>query len=134
MAARTKPPFRADHVGSLLRPKSITDAFKKFHAGEISADEVTAAQDQAIKDVINDVSDESFIYLPSKLIQFRKYKNISRLASFFIKKYRVNFSNKILVFDKTITKKASIFHTLCLKICFIELKMSKKKRCIKKKY
>ena len=52
MAARTKPPFRADHVGSLLRPKSITDAFKKFHAGEISADEVTAAQDQAIKDVI----------------------------------------------------------------------------------
>jgi glycosyltransferase involved in cell wall biosynthesis len=62
--------------------------------------------DQTIKDVINDVSDESFIYLPSKLIQFRKYKNISRLASFFIKKYRVNFSNKILVFDKTITKKA----------------------------
>ena len=36
--------------------------------------------DQTIKDVINDVSDESFIYLPSKLIQFRKYKNISILV------------------------------------------------------
>jgi len=52
MAARTKPPFRADHVGSLLRPKSITDAFKQFLAGEISADEVAAVQDEAIKGVI----------------------------------------------------------------------------------
>ena len=30
MSASNKPMFRADHVGSLLRPKSITDAFKKF--------------------------------------------------------------------------------------------------------
>jgi 5-methyltetrahydropteroyltriglutamate--homocysteine methyltransferase len=52
MAARTKPPFRADHVGSLLRPRAITEAFKKFNAGEITTEEVTAVQDQAIRDVI----------------------------------------------------------------------------------
>jgi len=52
MASRTKPPFRADHVGSLLRPKQITDAFKKFNAGEITKEAVSDIQDQAIKDVI----------------------------------------------------------------------------------
>jgi len=52
MAARTEPPFRADHVGSLLRPRAITEAFKKFNAGEITAEEVTAVQDRAIRDVI----------------------------------------------------------------------------------
>ena len=52
MTSRTKPPFRADHVGSLLRPKTITDAFKKFNSGEVTAKEVTAIQDQAIKGVI----------------------------------------------------------------------------------
>ena len=52
MANRSKPPFRSDHVGSLLRPKSITDAFKKLHTGEINEDDVTAIQDEAIKDVI----------------------------------------------------------------------------------
>ena len=53
MAERTKPPFRADHVGSLLRPKMITNGFKKLHAGEITQDEFKSVQDNAIKDVIN---------------------------------------------------------------------------------
>ena len=35
MGDRRKPPFRADHVGSLLRPKSITNGFKKFRNAEI---------------------------------------------------------------------------------------------------
>jgi 5-methyltetrahydropteroyltriglutamate--homocysteine methyltransferase len=51
-AARTDPPFRADHVGSLLRPREITRAFKDFSAGRISADEVRAIQDRAIRDVV----------------------------------------------------------------------------------
>ena len=52
MAERTPPPFRADHVGSLLRPKSITDGFKRFRAGDISENEYSAIQDNAIRDVI----------------------------------------------------------------------------------
>jgi 5-methyltetrahydropteroyltriglutamate--homocysteine methyltransferase len=52
MAQRTTPPFRADHVGSLLRPKSLTAAFKKFRDGEIGEDDFTASQDAAIEDVI----------------------------------------------------------------------------------
>ena len=52
MAERTKPPFRADHVGSLLRPKMITNGFKKLHAGEITQDEFKSIQDNAIQDVI----------------------------------------------------------------------------------
>ena len=34
---RTKPPFRADHVGSLLRPKAIHEARAKRAKGEITA-------------------------------------------------------------------------------------------------
>ncbi len=51
-AARASPPFRADHVGSLLRPREITQAFKDFTAGRITADEVAAIQDRAIRDVV----------------------------------------------------------------------------------
>ena len=52
MTSRSKPPFRADHVGSLLRPKSITEAFKRHHAGEIDGKEFRAIKDAAIIDVI----------------------------------------------------------------------------------
>ena len=38
MSARTKPPFRADHVGSFLRPKSVIDAREKLAKGEIRTD------------------------------------------------------------------------------------------------
>ena len=52
MSARTAPPFRADHVGSLLRPKSLTAAFKAHGAGDIDDDAFRQAQDDAIRDVI----------------------------------------------------------------------------------
>ncbi|WP_108659851.1 5-methyltetrahydropteroyltriglutamate--homocysteine S-methyltransferase [Acuticoccus kandeliae] len=44
------PPFRADHVGSLLRPKSVHDARRKA-AGKRTA-ELAAVEDEAIRDVI----------------------------------------------------------------------------------
>ena len=52
MTKLTKPPFRADHVGSFLRPKSITDGFKKLRTGEINAEVFRAIQDNAIRDII----------------------------------------------------------------------------------
>ncbi len=46
------PPFRADHVGSLLRPASVAEARKKFQESAITADELISVEDEAIKDVI----------------------------------------------------------------------------------
>ena len=39
MTEKKNPPFRADHVGSLLRPNKIREAFKEFHSGKIDKDE-----------------------------------------------------------------------------------------------
>lgn len=47
-----QPPFRAEHVGSLLRPKALTSAFRRRAAGEIGDDEFAAVQDQAIREVV----------------------------------------------------------------------------------
>lgn len=50
--ASRRPPFRADHVGSLLRPASVRQAFRDASAGKISTEEVTRIQDQAIREVV----------------------------------------------------------------------------------
>ena len=52
MTATKKPPFRAEHVGSLLRPKELTTAFRAFLKGEMAEAEFHAIQDRAIKDVV----------------------------------------------------------------------------------
>ncbi len=49
---RTKPPFRADHVGSLLRPAALKQARERRGKGEIAAAELKAVEDRAIEDVI----------------------------------------------------------------------------------
>jgi 5-methyltetrahydropteroyltriglutamate--homocysteine methyltransferase len=52
MDARTEPPFRADHVGSLLRPRALVQARHDFAAGRIDAVRLRAIEDEAIRDVI----------------------------------------------------------------------------------
>ena len=52
MSARTTPPFRADHVGSLLRPAALLADREDFAAGRIPAGELRAAEDAAIADVV----------------------------------------------------------------------------------
>ena len=54
MSTLRKPPYRADHVGSLLRPASVVEARKKFYtdAPAISADELREIEDAAIADAI----------------------------------------------------------------------------------
>jgi 5-methyltetrahydropteroyltriglutamate--homocysteine methyltransferase len=49
---RTEPPFRADHVGSLLRPPGLLQAREDFAGGRISAEELKATEDDAIRDVV----------------------------------------------------------------------------------
>ena len=52
MSARTVPPFRADHVGSLLRPASLVAARAEHAAGRLSAEQLRAAEDAAIADAV----------------------------------------------------------------------------------
>jgi 5-methyltetrahydropteroyltriglutamate--homocysteine methyltransferase len=49
---RTKPPFRADMVGSLLRPQALKDARAKRAAGEITSEALKAVEDREIEKVI----------------------------------------------------------------------------------
>jgi 5-methyltetrahydropteroyltriglutamate--homocysteine methyltransferase len=51
-AKRSKPPFRADHVGSLLRPKHLLEAREKLDKGEISAAELRHVEDEAIRHAV----------------------------------------------------------------------------------
>jgi 5-methyltetrahydropteroyltriglutamate--homocysteine methyltransferase len=50
--ARDGPPFRADHVGSLLRPAELKQARARHESGEIGADELRDIEDRTIKALI----------------------------------------------------------------------------------
>jgi 5-methyltetrahydropteroyltriglutamate--homocysteine methyltransferase len=52
MAQHTTPPFRADHVGSFLRPPELLEARDQFKQGDISKQQLRAAEDAAIRDIV----------------------------------------------------------------------------------
>jgi 5-methyltetrahydropteroyltriglutamate--homocysteine methyltransferase len=52
MSERTKPPFRADHVGSLIRTPELVEARDKRAKGEISEAELKQVQHAAIREVV----------------------------------------------------------------------------------
>src|ERR1700683_4143564 len=52
MSRRATPPFRADHVGSMLRPATLLAAREELAAGKIPAAELTAVEDTAIREVV----------------------------------------------------------------------------------
>ncbi len=52
MAPRDTPPFRADHVGSLLRPPGLLKAREDHAAGRIDDNELEAAENEAIREVV----------------------------------------------------------------------------------
>jgi 5-methyltetrahydropteroyltriglutamate--homocysteine methyltransferase len=54
---KPKPPFRADHVGSLMRPKSVLEARAKAAAKEISAGALRAIEDEEISRLIKKQED-----------------------------------------------------------------------------
>ncbi|MGH2895273.1 MAG: 5-methyltetrahydropteroyltriglutamate--homocysteine S-methyltransferase, partial [Solirubrobacteraceae bacterium] len=49
---RTKPPFRADHVGSLLRPRRLLDAREDLAKGSITAPELRTIEDEEITKLV----------------------------------------------------------------------------------
>ena len=52
MTQRTKPPFRADHVGSILRTAPVKDARAKREKGEITAAQLKEVEDREIEKII----------------------------------------------------------------------------------
>ena len=57
MTLRNRPPFRADHVGSLLRPDALLQSRKKWKAGDISAEELRVHEDACIKNAVKLLED-----------------------------------------------------------------------------
>jgi methionine synthase II (cobalamin-independent) len=52
MTDRTTPPFRADHVGSLLRPPELLHAREQHAAGALTDDRLAAVEDNAIREAV----------------------------------------------------------------------------------
>jgi 5-methyltetrahydropteroyltriglutamate--homocysteine methyltransferase len=52
MSQRTKPPFRADHVGSLLRPPRLREARAQRDRGELAAEALARIEDEAIREAV----------------------------------------------------------------------------------
>jgi 5-methyltetrahydropteroyltriglutamate--homocysteine methyltransferase len=47
-----RPPFRAEHVGSFLRPRKLLEARNRRQSGEIGAEELRAVEDEAIREIV----------------------------------------------------------------------------------
>ena len=60
MAERQTPPFRADQVGSLLRPKALLDARARRERNDIAPAEFARIEDQAVRDVVKMQEDLGF--------------------------------------------------------------------------
>lgn len=52
MSDRSKPPFRGDHVGSLLRPERLHAARAKFESGDLDATGLKAVEDECITEAV----------------------------------------------------------------------------------
>lgn len=52
LGPRSKPPFRADHVGSLLRPPALVEARKEWREGKFSADDLRIIEDACIREAV----------------------------------------------------------------------------------
>jgi 5-methyltetrahydropteroyltriglutamate--homocysteine methyltransferase len=52
MTSRTAPPFRADHVGSFLRPKRLLEARERQRNGELSKEGLRVVEDDAIAEIV----------------------------------------------------------------------------------
>jgi 5-methyltetrahydropteroyltriglutamate--homocysteine methyltransferase len=52
MNPRGRPPFRADHIGSLLRPPPLRQAFRRRAKGDIAEDEFARIQDECVREAV----------------------------------------------------------------------------------
>ena len=53
MASKRNPPFRAEHLGSLLRPDYLLEARKQFDKKELTQEQLRVIEDRAIIEAVN---------------------------------------------------------------------------------
>jgi len=70
MTARTRPPFRADHVGSILRSAAIKDARASHEAGKMSDAELAAIEDREIEKIVKKQEEVGLQLAATYLSQF----------------------------------------------------------------
>jgi methionine synthase II (cobalamin-independent) len=71
--AAAQPPFRAEHIGSLLRPAKLLRQRARFASGEISAAELGCAEDEAIADAIRMQEQFGFKFVTDGEFRRRSY-------------------------------------------------------------
>lgn len=54
------PPFRAEHLGSLLRPKELLEKHTAFENNQLSQEEKTKVEDEAVTKVVKLQTDAGF--------------------------------------------------------------------------
>ena len=97
--SRSRPPFRADHVGSLLRPPALRAARADHAAGKITAAELRAVEDRHIRDAIH--KQESIGLRAATDGEYRRaywhYDFVSRLAGteLYVPEQKVEFKGGV---------------------------------------
>ena len=95
--------------GAFINKYNLILASRNEWVYQIDSDNVPFPKiDNVVSDILLNHQDQRFIYYPTKLIQFWKYKRFAKLFSIIQKKYRVLFSNNSDIFDIEKTKKAVI--------------------------
>ena len=58
--ARRNPPFRAEHLGSLLRPKELLQKRAAFEKNELSQQELTEVENESVQKIVKVQTDAGF--------------------------------------------------------------------------
>jgi methionine synthase II (cobalamin-independent) len=60
MKIHQRPPFRAEHLGSLLRPAQLLQARASVDKGTVAKDKLVSIEDEAVKDIVKTQLDLGF--------------------------------------------------------------------------
>jgi 5-methyltetrahydropteroyltriglutamate--homocysteine methyltransferase len=71
--AMTKPPFRAEHIGSLLRPTGLLRERERFQRGEVDQAALAAAEDEAIRAAVRLQEELGFKFVTDGEFRRRSY-------------------------------------------------------------
>ena len=93
--AAAKPPFRAEHIGSLLRPANLLRERARFAKGEIDAAALAAAEDAAIADAIRLQERLGFKFVTDGEFRRRSYHSFFYGAASPVRANSVGAANRI---------------------------------------
>jgi methionine synthase II (cobalamin-independent) len=71
-----RPPFRAEHLGSLLRPHELLDKKIAFEKGQISQSELEKVEDKEIKDIV--ATQRKLGYHAASDGEYRRHSKLSK--------------------------------------------------------